>query len=203
MGRSGPITIHADTIALGYAQIRVGNSADNIGNIEPALTVADSIGALASTTFRGPTDWFKLESGFPLITDYVTPTREAAQLECAFKEITPANMALANGYDPGQAPYSDMTPHSGELPLGGRTAPDYVRMEAVYTYTNGTSWMHIIFPRSQVSATPELALASEDAAAVTLVFESQASNGDVSGGDVVWDSRPLGRIVWTESGEII
>jgi len=193
MARSGPITINADSIVLGFAQIRVGNSADNIGSGEAILTSADSIGAVASTTFRGPTDWFKLESGFPLITDYVTPTREAAQLECAFKEVTPANMALAQGLDPDDGTY---TTHSGEIALGGRTAPAYVRMEAIYTYTNGTNHMNIIFPRAQVSATPELGFASEDAAAVTLVFESQAANSDVSGGNAIWDSKPLGTILW-------
>ena len=196
MARSGPITLDTSTIAIGFAQIRVGDSSGNIADIQPALSSSDSIGALASTTFRGPTDWFKLESGNPLITDFTTPIREAAQLECAFKEMTPVNLALAHGHDPSSVPYDTMTVHSGEVPLGGRTAPDYVRMEAVYTYPNGTNHMYIIFPRSQVSATPELALANEDAAAVTVLFESQNSSSDVSGGDVAWDDKPLGRIFW-------
>lgn len=196
MARSGPITLDTSTIALGFAQIRVGASAGNIADIQPALASSDSIGALANTTFRGPTDWFRLESGFPMITDYTTPIREAAQLECAFKEITPANVALAHGHDPSEAPYDTMLVHSGEVPLGGRTAPDYVRMEAVYTYPNGTNHMYVIFPRAQVSASPELALAAEDAAAITVLFEAQNSSSDVSGGNAVWDDKPLGRIFW-------
>lgn len=196
MARSGPITLDTSTIELGLAQIRVGSSADNIADIHPALSSSDSIGALANTTFRGPTDWFRLESGFPLITDFTTPIREAAQLECAFKEITPVNVALAHGHDPASEPYASMTVHSGEVPLGGRAAPDYVRMESVYTYPNGTNHMYIIFPRSQVSASPELAGTTEDAAAITVLFEAQNSSSDVEGGNAVWDDKPLGRIAW-------
>lgn len=196
MARSGPITLDTSTIALGFAQIRVGDSATNIAEIQPALASTDSIGALASTTFRGPTDWFRLESGFPMITDFTTPIREAAQLECAFKEITPANLALTHGHDPSAAPYDTMDVHSGEVPLGGRTAPDYVRMEAVYTYPNGTNHMYVIFPRAQVSASPELALAAEDAAAITVLFEAQNASSDVTGGNAVWDDKPLGRLAW-------
>jgi len=196
MARSGPVTIDSSTLALGFAQIRVGSSADNIADIQPALSASDSIGALASTTWRGPTDWYKHESGFPLVEDFSTPIREAAQLECAFQEITPANVALAMGNDPNAAPYSTMTVHSGEVPLGGRTAPDYIRMEAKYTYPSGTDYMYIIFPRAQVSASPELALAGEDAAAVTVMFESKAADSNVTDGNAVWDDKTLGRIYW-------
>lgn len=196
MARSGPVTVNESSIALGFAQIRVGSSADNIAEIQPALASSDSIGALASTTWRGPTDWYKLESGFPLIEDMSTPIREAAQLECAFKEMTPANVALALGHDPNAAPYSEMTVHSGEVPLGGRTAPDYLRMEAKFTYHSGTDYMYIIFPRAQVSASPEIALAGEDAAAVTLIFESKSADSNIAAGNVVWDDKPLGRIHW-------
>ena len=196
MARKGPVTTDTTTIALGLAQIRVGDSATNIGDIQPALSSDDSIGALANTTWRGPTEWYKLESGFPLIEDFTTPIREAAQLECAFKEITPANVALAYGHDPNAEPYASMTVHSGEVPLGGRTAPDYVRMEARYTYPSGTDYMDIIFPRAQVSADPEMALAETDAVAMTLIFESKNASSDVTGGNAVWDNKPLGRIFW-------
>jgi len=196
MARSGPVTINTDALALGFAQIRVGSSSDNIADIQPALAASDSIGALANTTWRGPTDWYKHESGFPLIEDFTTPIREAAQLECAFEEITPANVALALGHDPNASPYSSMTSHSGEVPLGGRTAPDYVRMEAKYTYPSGTDYMYIIFPRAQVSASPEMALAAEDASAVTVMFEAKASDSNVTDGNAVWDDKALGRIHW-------
>jgi hypothetical protein len=196
MARSGPVTTDTSTIALGLAQIRVGDSSTNINNIQPALSSSDSIGALANTIYRGNTDWYKLESGFPLIEDYTVPIREAAEMECGFKEITPANMALAHGNDPLAAPYDTMTVHSGEVGLGARTAPDYVRMEAVYTYPNGTNHMYIIFPRAQVSANVEMELPAEDAAAVTVMFESKNATSDVSGGNAVWDDKALGRIFW-------
>jgi len=196
MARSGPVTVNESAIALGFAQILVGSSSDNISNINPVLTSSDSIGALANTTWRGPTDWYKLESGFPLIEDMTTPIREAAQLECAFKEITPANVALALGHDPNASPYSTMTTHSGEVPLGGRVAPDYIRMEAKYTYHSGTDYMYIIFPRAQVSASPEIAFAAEDAAAVTVMFEAKSADSNITDGDAAWDDKPLGRIHW-------
>lgn len=196
MARKGPITTDTTTVALGLAQIRVGSSSDNIADIHPALSSSDSIGALANTTWRGPTEWYKLESGFPLIEDFTTPIREAAHLECAFKEITPANVALAYGHDPNASPYSTMTVHSGEVPLGGRSAPDYIRMEARYTYPSGTDYMDIIFPRAQVSANPEAALAEADAAAITITFESKNASSDVTDGNAVWDDKPLGRIYW-------
>jgi len=193
MARSGPVTTDTSTIALGLAQIRVGSSSANIASPNPVLTSNDSIGALANTKFTGNTDWYKLESGFPLIEDYTVPIREACMLECAFKEITPKNMALAHGTDVSSGTY---LAHSGEIALGGRTAPDYIRMEAVYTYPNGSNTMTIIFPRGQVSANVEMDLAAEDAAAVPIVFESKNASSDVSGGNAIWDDKPLGSIIW-------
>jgi len=114
-------------------------------------------------------------------------------LECSFKEITPENMALAFGTDTTGGSYEV---HSGEVALGGRTAPEYVRMEAYYTFPNGTNTMTIIFPRAQVSASIEIDLQTEDVAAVPIVFESKRADSDVSGGDAAWDSKPLGRIFW-------
>ena len=196
MARKGPVTKDTSTVALGLAQIRIGDSATNINDIHAALAAGDSIGALANTRFVGNTDWFKLESGFPLIEDLTLPIRESAALECSFKEITPLNMALAYGFDPNSAPYSAMTVHSGEVPLGDRVAPDYVRMEAVYTYPNGTNYMYIIFPRAQVSASVEMDLQAEDAAAVPVMIEGKRADSEVSGGSSVWDDKPLGRFSW-------
>lgn len=194
MARSGPVTRDTSTVALGLAQIRVGSSSDNIAKSGSELTSTDSIGALANTKFNGNTDWYTLESGFPLIKDYNTPIREAASLECAFKEITPKHMAIAMGTDVSSGSYEA---HSGEVELGGRSAPDYVRMEAVYTYPNGTNTMTIIFPRAQVlSESLEIDLQQEDAAAVPIVFQSQNSSSDVSGGNALWDDMPLGVIRW-------
>ena len=100
MGRSGPVTRDVSTIALGLAQVRVGNSAANIATKTAVLSSLDSIGALASTKFTGNVEYFNLESGFPLLEDVKIPLREASMLEAAFKEVTPFNLALARGLDP-------------------------------------------------------------------------------------------------------
>jgi hypothetical protein len=194
MARTGPTTRDSSTIALGLAQIRVGVAATHIASVHPALTASDSIGALANTKFTGKTDWYKLESGFPLLEDFTTAIREAASLECAFKEITPYNLAIAYGKDP--ATYTDV--HSGEIELGGRVSPDYVRMEAIYTFPNGTNTMSIIFPRAQVSASMELDLKMEDAAAAPIVFEAKRADSEVTGGNSAWDDKPLGRIAFAK-----
>lgn len=197
MARKGPVAINTDAVALGLAQIRIGASLANIASTDAILTASDSIGSLANTRFVGNTDWYKLEGGFPLLEEYTTPIRESAQLECAFRETTPANLALAYGYDPAALPYSGYEAHSGEVPLGGRSAPAYVRMEAIYTYPNGTSHMYIIAPRAQVSASAEMDFAEEDAAAVPIVIEFKRADSELaSGGHAVWDDRPLGRIYW-------
>ena len=191
MSRQGPVTTDTTAIAIGLMQMRVGVSADHIADIHPALSASDSIGALASTKFVGNTDWYKLESGFPLIEDFTTPIREGAALECAFKEISPYNLALAQGIDPSTG-YDEA--HSGEIALGGRSAPEYLRVEGVFTYPNGTDTMTFIFPRAQVSANTDMDFSSEDSAAVTVMFESKNASSDVSGGNAVWDDKPLGRI---------
>ena len=195
MARKGPVTKDTSTIALGLAQIRILDSSDNIGKINPQSSSSDSIGALANTKFLGNTDWYKLESGFPLLEDYAVPIREAASLECAFKEITPYNMALAYGLDPTGGSYDEE--HSGEVGLGARTAPEYVRVEARYTYPNGTNFMDIIFPRAQTTSATEVDLQVEDAAAVPIVFEAKRADSEMSGGGAVWDDYPLGRIAWS------
>lgn len=193
MARSGPVTKDTSTVAIGLMQIRVASSATYIANPGAELSASDSIGALANTKYMGNTDWYKLESGFPLIEDYTVPIREAAALECGFKEITPYNMALAHGIDPA-SDYPEV--HSGEIVLGGRTAPDYLRVEGVYTYPNGTNHMIFIFPRAQVSANVELDLNAEGDAPVTVTFESKNASSDVSGGNALWDDKPLGHIIW-------
>lgn len=195
MSRSGPITKDTSTIALGMAQIRVLASAANIASIEPVGTPSDSIGALAATKYMGETEWFNFESGFPLIEDYAIVTREKASLECTFNELTPANLALAHGIDPTVSGEYTLV-HSGEIEIGGRTAAAYVRMEALYTFPNGINTMQIIFPRAQVTSSPEIDMQSEDAVGVPVTFESKNASSDTTGGNAVWDDKPLGRILF-------
>jgi hypothetical protein len=194
MARSGPVTKDTSTVALGLCQIRVGDSATNIADAHAALAAADSIGALANTTFTSNVDYWRLESGFPLLEDLVVPLREGAMLECAVKEITPFNIAMAKGIDVTGGGYADV--HSGEVALGAITTPDYIRMEGVYTYPNGTNYLYIIFPRAQVTSSVELDFQAEDNVNSPLTFEAKRADSEVSGGDAVWDDKPLGRLYW-------
>lgn len=194
MARSGPVTKDTSTVALGLAQIRIGASAANIAEQHQVLAAGDSIGAMASTKFNSTMEIWKLESGFPLLEDYQIPIRESASLECAFREMTPYNLALARGYDPTGGGFDEA--HSGEIALGDfdTRSIEYVRMEARYTFPNGTNYMDIIFPRAQVVPNTEMDFQGEDAAAVAIAFESKRADSEVSGGSVVWDDKPLGWI---------
>lgn len=297
MSRTGPVTKDTSTVALGLAQIRVGNSAAHIAEIEPQLTADDSIGALASTKFTADVDYWKLESGFPRLEDITLPIREAAMLECEFKEITPFNLALARGVDvtasidassstkgsvtsagtttgvittdnvggvvsdtwtvffltattghiTGETTghvhdFTDLTSvmdpddgandyfslpanyfsgtwaaddtyvfstkpyvagsvayeaaHSGEIKLGALTAPAFIRMESVYTYPNGVNTMTIIFPRANCVTSVELDLQAEDNVNVPLTFEAKRGDDGTVGGNAVWNTMMLGRVVF-------
>jgi hypothetical protein len=181
---------------LGLAQIRIGSASALIGQIRPILASTDSIGALANTKLTLNQEFYKLESGYPLLEDALFPLRESAMLECAFKELTPANVALAKGLDPSSADYAAV--HSGSIPLGSLSTPEYVRMEAVYTFPDGTNTMTIIFPRAQVASAPEVDFQMEEVAAVPISIEAKRADSEMSGGHVAWDSRPLGRIYWDD-----
>jgi hypothetical protein len=196
--RSGPLTKDPGAVALGLAQIRIGVAATNIKSVTAVLTSSNSIGALANTKFTGKTDFWKLESGFPLLEDLSLPIRESCMLECGFKEINLANLQLARGIDPSDE-YSDT-----EIALGGLVAPEYIRMEAVYTFPDGLNQMVIIFPRANVTSSMEIDLKAEDAAVVPITFEAKrADSGITSGGDAVWDSMPLGEIIFLTSGSLV
>lgn len=297
MSRSGPVTKDTSTVALGLAQIRVGNAAASIADITPTLLPAHSIGALASTKFTSAVDYWKLESGFPLLEDFTLPIRESAMLECEFKEITAKNLAIARGIDvsndidsdsaevtsvtsagtttgvittdndggvvadtwtvyfltattgiitgaltghvhdftdltsimdpddltndyfslpanyfsgtwaadetyvfkttpfvTGTALYDDA--HAGSIALGQLGVPDFVRMEAVYTYPDGTHTMIIIFPRANCTTSVEIDLQAEDNANVPLTFEAKRADDETEGGNAVWNASTLGRIVF-------
>lgn len=84
--------------------------------------------------------------------------------------------------------------HSGEINLGAMSAPAYVRAEAIYTYPNQTNHMYIIFPRANVTSSTELSFNESDNANVPITIEAKRADSGVTGGDVVWDVGPLGRI---------
>ena len=200
--RSGPLTKDTTTIALGLAQIRIGNSPNNITKENPILSSSDSLGALASTTFTSNAEYFKLESGYPLLEDATYPLREGAMLECAFKEMTPANFALAKGLDPSS--YTSV--HTGRVALGAISTPEFVRMEAIYTYPDGTNTMNIIFPRAQVTSAIEAEFAEEEPAAVAVTIEGKRADSGITDannpGNAAWDDKPLGVIVWNDGSTL-
>ena len=198
MPRTGPTTKDTTTIAIGLAQIRVGLSSTYIGQVAPCLAAGGSIGALANTKFMAAQEFYKLESGYPLLEDAIFPLRESAALECAFKEITPANMALAKGLNP--ADYANA--HTGQILLGALATPVYLRTEAVYTYPDGSNTMTVLFPRSQVVANPELDFAQEEPAAASITIEAKRADSGVTGGHVIWDNGPLGRLVWNDGSSL-
>ena len=301
MARSGPVTVNSSAVPLGLAQIRVGASAANIAVATPVLAASASIGALANTKFAGNVDYWKLESGFPLLEDLSIPIREAASLECAFKELTPYNMALARGIDPAGAisaseTYLDKTStlgttdpakaiavandagpvddvwtivfdgagaysaygqdtghvmdgvaegaenaifepehngnlyftipadfftgtwaaedtytfrtsswhaagaydsvHAGTINLGSMVAPEFVRMEAVYTYPSKLYTLTVIYPRANVISSAEIDWAAEDTIASPLTFEAKMSGPETSGGNAAWTDAPLGKMIF-------
>ncbi len=101
MARSGPVTRDSSTVQLGLSKILIGRSAPHMAITTPVLNeVTDSMGAMANTSFNGESEYFDLESGYPLGLDATFPLRENNSLECAFKEITPKNLAISRGMDP-------------------------------------------------------------------------------------------------------
>jgi len=177
MSRTGPTTNDSSTVKLGLAQIRVLDSADNISDRNVAGTASDSIGTLASTKYTGDTEFL----------------RESAMLECGIREMTPKNWALIYGLD-ATSGYTEE--HSGEINLGARVTPEFLRMEAHYTYPNGTNKMYIIFPRAQVTSTVEEDSQLEEASSVPVTFTATPADSSITDGDTAWDDGPLGRIYW-------
>jgi hypothetical protein len=190
----GPITRNTSALMVGFLQIRVGPSASNIANAGRVLTAADSIGALAATSFSSTKEFFKHYSGFPRMLDTTIPLSEEAAIEAQYEEMTPYNTALAYGIDPTGGTYDET--HSGEIPLGNLRSPDYVRMEADGTFPDGTHHMYFTFPRAQVTSDFKLDFQGGDTAKPTVMFTSNLADSNVSGGNAVWDGKPLGSIAF-------
>lgn len=194
MARTGPVTKDSTTIALGLADVRIGASSTYIGQVAAILGSAASMGALANTKFISTVEVYKLLSGYPMIEDAVYPLSEIAAFEVGFREMTPANFALARGLDP--ADYANA--HTGVIKLGNIISPVSVRAEFIYTYPDGTNTMTIVYPRAQVVAAIEMDYAAEEPAAVAVRIESKRADSGISGGHSIWDDKPLGYIRWDD-----
>lgn len=107
----GPRSINTDTRTLGMFLIKVGASAPNIDIITPVLTQTDSLGAMASTKFSGAAEFHILESGYPKMEDGKIPLSVKAGLECAYKEMTSYNFALAMG----KSPFNNISSTANEI----------------------------------------------------------------------------------------
>ena len=299
---AGPITKDTSAIALGLMDVRVGPSASNIGTATPVLTSTHSLGALADSTFTASTTFYEHYSGFPQNKDLVLPTQSNQSITCSFEEITPKNLAIAQGIDPSTASsgwvgegytvvsstagtyntsdeidggtdaesdtyrvvfltattysvfsdsrgkltgdqsgeglttaastFTDGTTElvvvpadfftgtwaaddvfsfymaqqgydsntTGEINLGSLVAPDYVRVEGVYSFPDASRFLYIIFPRAQVKTeSEELAFSGDSAANVTISFEATRADSDVAGGNAVWDDAPNGKLLFATS----
>ena len=86
--------------------------------------------------------------------------------------------------------------HAGTIGLGTMKAPDYVRMEALYTYPNLVNTMTIIFPRANVTSNTEVSFNASDAASPTITFTAMNSASNVAGGNAVWDNAPSGVVIF-------
>jgi len=292
MARTGPITKDTSTLALGLAQVRVGEYSSTLNITTPVLTEADSLGALADTKLTGSVEYWSHSSGFPALEDFVIPLNESQAMEMAFEEVTPFNLALArgispfadvdadvlvigsttssgttsgnitpdnagsvndewtvvftsattydvygkttgfvgsatdltsafsplNGSDPyftipanyftgtwaendthvfsttafvsGTNAYSD--PHTGEIPFGTVKAPDYIRMEAVYTFPNGVNTLTIIYPYAQVTSSVELGFTNDDNAKISITISSKSVPASATN----WANAPQGKMIF-------
>jgi hypothetical protein len=90
--------------------------------------------------------------------------------------------------------------HAGSLGLGTLVAPVAIRVEAIYTFPDGTNTMGIVFPRANAAATIEMDFAPEEPAAVAIRLEAKRADSTITGGNAAWDNMPYGRIIWNDGG---
>lgn len=101
---------------------------------------------------------------------------------------------VTTAYEAGTSAYSD--DNVGTIGFGNRALPAYLRMEAVYTYPNGTRSMIIIFPKCQCASSMEIDFQNEEAASSPLTFKATPADALTEGGDAVWNNYSLGRVIW-------
>lgn len=189
---AGPVTKNPSTLALGLAQIRVGESEKNIATTTPVLKSTDSIGSLAQTKFTNTVEYWRHSSGFPALEDQVYPLSETPQLECQFEELTPANLAMAMG----DAITASEDVHTGTVALGTMAEPKRIRMEAVYTFPSREHTLTIIFPVAQVTSATELDFQSNDNIKSPITFEAKRADSAVAWGNAAWDEKPMGVMIF-------
>jgi hypothetical protein len=126
--------------------------------------------------------------------DAIYPLSEIAAMEVAFRELTPANFALARGLNP--ASYPDI--HTGRINLGTIVAPIDIRVEMIYTYPDKTNTMTFVFPRAQAVANIDMAFSEKEPAAVAVRLESKRADDGIAQGDAIWNGSPLGYILWDD-----
>lgn len=100
---TGPRTKSPQNIALGLMDIRLGNSAANIGTTTPVLTSSNSLGALADASYTFSKEFYQHRSAFPAVLDLVIPTSGDEMITCSVEEISPYALAVSQGIDPTSA----------------------------------------------------------------------------------------------------
>jgi len=191
--RNGPTTKNSGSVRIGLMKILAGLSVTYIDSKMQVLdTTTNSLGALAQTKYTGDVEWWDMYSGYPQQLDAVFPIKESASIECAFLEQTPWNLALAHGLDPTAVEYASTW--SGEIALGARVAPAYLRVEGIGTYPDGTHQLNIIFPKAQVKSSVEMEDQTDQGSNTPCTIHSTPADSGVTDGNAIWDDMPLGRI---------
>lgn len=188
MAQQGPIGVNTSRYQVGLMQIRVTpQSAANIKQSGEILTSSNSMGSLANTSVTFEDNILEHQSGFPQLTDAVVRTGRTASVKCEFDEITRQNIAMALGQNP-----SSYTNLSGTVPIGDLAGVNYIRLEGVITYPDGTTTTAIIFPRALATIDGDLSFSKDGFASASITFKANISSSDNSSGDVVWNNNPLG-----------
>ena len=188
MAQQGPIGINTTRYQVGLMQVRVTpTSAANTAQSGEILTSSNSIGSLANTAITFEDKILEHESGFPQLTDAVIRVGRNASIKCTFDELTRQNIALALGQNP-----SSYTNLSGTVPIGDLSGVNYVMVEGVITYPDGTMTSAVIFPRALATIDGDLSFSKDGFASASITFKANISSSDNASGNVVWNNNPLG-----------
>lgn len=191
---AGPDLKNTGITPIGFADILIDLASQHITSTDPVLTHSEhSLGAMANTAVTGEVPLHNIMGGNPQRIAEIIPVGESFGLEISFIEKSIRNIAFAAGLDPNQFGGGDNL--SGEIQIGNITAPVEVRVEAHWLLPDGINKLVLILPRAQVQ--PNLAMGSAADAPVekaVVVTSLPADSTAPSGGNAVWDAKPLG--VW-------